>query len=259
MLLDGGRPKVDPGELKRVLEDADFEVTSGRADLGVVVGGDGVFGEYGRTETIPLLFVGVRSNKVTGSKAFLAASYFDELPTVLKRIGSGDYAVGEHRRLEVLKNEKSLGEVFTDVYLQRGAESNCLRYKVRARDGEMAVEEAVIGDGVVVTTAAGSTGYYSYPDRIAGGRFKAAAYTKLLADQVGVCHVNPTYIERSGSMEPPLRYTLPWGSRIEMSLFREADARIYGVQSGREGVRISTKDRITIVPGEHFTKVISLK
>ncbi len=257
MLLGEGRPKVDPKELKKVLEDAGLEVTSGKADLGVVVGGDGVFGEYGKTETIPLLFVGVRSNKVTGSKAFLAATYFDELPSVLRRIGSRDFNVSEHRRLEVFKNKRSLGEVFTDVYLQRGAESNCLRYKVRAKDGGTVVEEAVIGDGVVVTTAAGSTGYYSYPDRIVGGVFQASAYTKLRTDDVGICHINPTYIDRSGSMEPPLRYTLPWGSRVELSLFREADARVYGVQSGREGVRISTKDKITIVPGEHSTRVVS--
>ncbi|MDA4124347.1 MAG: hypothetical protein OK438_02675 [Thaumarchaeota archaeon] len=257
ILMDGGRPKVDPGELKRVIKDAGLEMTTGRADLGVVVGGDGVFGEYGRTETVPLLFVGVRSNKVTGSKAFLAAAYYDELPEVLERVKTGSFKVSEQKRLEVFKNQKSLGEVFTDVYVQRGAESNCLRYKVRTKGEGASTEEAVIGDGVVVTTAAGSTGYYSYPERISGGGFRASAFSKFRIDQLGICHINPTYIERSGSMEPPFRYTVPWGSQVEISLFRDADARVYGVQSGRDGVRVSKNDRVTVVPGEHSTRVIS--
>ena len=61
MLLDGGKPKVPPGALRTILERAGITVTEGRADFGVVVGGDGRFSMYGRTEDIPLLFVGVRA------------------------------------------------------------------------------------------------------------------------------------------------------------------------------------------------------
>ncbi len=258
MLLDGGRPKVDTKELKTVIERAGLKVTSGKADLGIVVGGDGVFGRCGRTESIPLLFVGVRSRKTTGSKAFLASTYFDELPSVLRRIEAGEFTVTEHRKLEVFKNDKRLGDVFTDVYLQRGGDSNCIRYRVRIAGEGVDIQEAAIGDGVVVSTSAGSTGYYSYPDRIKGGEFDAAANMKFAPSELGICHITPTYIERTGSTRHPLRYTVAWGSRVELSLFRPADARVYGVQAGRGGVKVSTRDKVTILPGRDSTKVVSV-
>lgn len=259
MFLDNEKPKVDPRELKRVLERAGLKVTSGSPDLGIVVGGDGVFGEFGKTEAVPLLFVGVRSNRVTGSKAYLAAAYYDELPSALERVVEGEFKIAEHKRLEVFRDGKSLGEVFTDVYMQRGADSNCLRYKVKVLDEESGIEEAAIGDGVVISTAAGSTGYYSYPDRIRGDRFDPAANTKISQSVVGICHVSPTYIERSGSMQGVLRYTVPWGSKVQLSLFRPADARLYGVGASRSGIRVKPRDRIVVVPGRNVTKTVSLR
>ena len=259
ILLDGGKPKVTRAELRAVLEKAGIGVGDRKVDIGVVVGGDGKFSRYGRTEDIPLLFVGVRSRKATGSKAYLAKAYFDELAKVLEKVKAGKYRVEKLRRLEVLKNGRSLGEVFTDVYLQRGANSTCIRYKVRARGEGVRIDEAAIGDGVVVSTSAGSTGYYSYPDRIRGDSVDPAAYSKIGENQVGVCHVTPTYTERSGSKEHPLRYTLPWGCTIEVSLFRRADARLYGTTDSRGGVKVTMTDKITIRPGKKVTRLVSLR
>ena len=259
MLLDGGKPKVTPAELRAVLRKAGIGVGERKADIGIVVGGDGKFSRYGRTEDIPLLFVGVRSRKATGSKAFLASAHFDELPRALIEVKAGNYSIEKLKRLEVLKNGKSLGEVFTDVYLQRGANSTCIRYKVRARGERVRYDEAAIGDGVVVSTSAGSTGYYSYPDRIRGDFMDPAAYSKIGMNRVGVCHVAPTYTERSGSDEHPLRYTLPWECSIELSLFRPADARLYGTTDSRGGVEVTMKDKIVIRPGKKVTRVVSLR
>lgn len=258
MLLDGEKPKVSSSELRGVIEKAGLEVTSGKADIGVVVGGDGIFSRCGRTETIPLLFVGVRSSKATGSKAYLAAVYFDELPRALRDVRDGRFSVREHARLEVRMNGKSLGEVFTDVYLQRGAESNCIRYSVNVIGRGVTIDESAIGDGVVVSTAAGSTGYYSYPDKISDDRLEATGHAHIEEDEVGICHVVPTYTERLGSKEHPLRYTVPWGSRIELSLTRTADARLYGVGPDRGGIKVTTDDEIAVVSSPRSTKVIQL-
>jgi hypothetical protein len=258
MLTDGGAPKVPPAELRRVILKAGMRVSEGKADFGVVVGGDGRFSRYGRTEDIPLLFVGVRSKGAAGSKAHLAHTTFDELPRALQRIGAGDYSIEEHRRLGVLKNGKSVGEVFTDVYLQRGSESTCIRYKVRVTGPRVDINEAAIGDGVVVTTQAGSTGYYSYPDRIKGGWMDPTAFASIGRDELGICHVTPTYTERAGDTMHPLRYVVPWGSRIELALFREADARLYGTNDSRAGVRVAMGDTVAIVPGKGLARVISL-
>lgn len=259
LLLDGERPKVGEKTLRRVVERAGFDVVTGKADMGIVVGGDGVFSRYGRTESLPLLFVGVRSKTATGSKAYLAEAYFDELSEALGKLASGNFTIKKQRRLEVLKNGKELGRVFTDAYLQRGAESNCIRYRVKVRGQGLSIDESAIGDGVVVTTAAGSTGYYSYPDKIKGDSVELAAHAGVGESEVGICHVIPTFTERHGTREHPLRYTVPWGSVIEISITRPADARLYGVGLGRGGIAVEIEDLISILPADDATKVVSLE
>ncbi len=259
LLLDGETPKVSPGELKRMVLKAGIGVGKTGADFGIVVGGDGRFSRYGRTEKIPLLFVGVRSRGAVGSKAHLAQAVFDELPEALARIRSGDYEIDAHRRLRVLKGAKVLGEVFTDVYLQRGDEGSCLRYKVRVSGDGVEFEEAAIADGVVVATRAGSTGYYSYVDRIRGDMIEPSEFAHIGRDEVGICHIVPTYTERLGAGTHPLRYTVPWGSKIEISLFREADARLFGVIDRRTGIKVAMGEKVTIIAGKDVTRVMTLR
>ncbi len=258
LLLDGDRPKVRESELRVVVEDAGLEVSARRPDIGIVVGGDGIFSKYGRTESIPLLFVGVRSRSATGSKAYLAEAYFDELPEVLRKVSAGSYKVNEFKRLKVMMNKRFIGEVFTDVYLQRGAESNCIRYRVRIEGHGLSVEESAIGDGLVVATAAGATGYYSYVDKVRGEELEVTGHAVISADEIGICHVVPTFTQRKGTGEHPLRYKVPWGSRIELSVTRHADARLYGATPGRGGVKVDVDDEVTILPGENTTRVVSL-
>lgn len=257
LLLGGGTPKVPPAELRNLVARSGFETGASGADFGIVVGGDGRFSRFGRTEDIPLLFVGVRSSSINGSKAHLARTTYDELPDALAKIRSGRYRTEEHRRLGVLKNGKSIGEVFTDVYLQRGSDSTCIRYRVKVRGPGLDLVDAAIGDGVVVTTQAGASGYYSYPDRIKGESMDPGAFVGIGNDEVGVCHVTPTFTEREGTGEHPLRYRVPWGCRIDLSLNRSADARVYGTADAREGVRVTLRDVISIVPGKKVTKVIA--
>jgi len=256
MLLDGGKPKVPPEQLERVIQRAGIEVGDTDPDFGVVVGGDGRFSWYGRTEAIPLLFVGVRAKGATGSKAHLAQTTFDRLPDVLRRIRAGEFAIARHKRLRVMRNGVDIGEVFTDVYLQRGSEGGCIRYKVRVAGPRTRIDEAAIADGVVVSTPAGATGYFSYPDRIRGDWMDPTAFARIGRGKVGICHITPTFTEREGSDRHPLRYVVPWGSRVELSLFRSADARLYGTTDSSSGVKVSLGDLITIVPGKKTTNLI---
>lgn len=259
LLLNRENPKVPRDSLSESVKRAGLSVTIGKADVGVVVGGDGVFGLYGRTEDIPLLFVGVKSDGPTGSKAHLAGTYYDELLPALEMVASGDYRVVEYRRLEVLKGGRTLGETFTDAYLQRGADSNCIRYSLAVDGPEVRIRESAIGDGLVVCTRAGSTGYYSYPDKLRGGEWMDTdRYSVLPEDRVGVCHILPTYTEREGTKAHPLRYTVPWGSEVKVALARPADARLYGLGYERSGFRVAVKDQVTIRPSARTTKVIQL-
>ena len=259
LLLDSGVPKVPPAELKEVVRDAGLEVAGEEADFGIVVGGDGRFSRYGRTEDIPLLFVGVRSKGAAGSRAQMAQVAYEELPQCLGRIRRGEYSIDEHRRLGVFKNRKLIDEVFTDVYLQRGSESTCIRYRVVVSGPGVSIREAAIGDGVVVAARAGASGYYSYPDRIKGELMEPLSYASLGKNEVGVCHIAPTFTEREGAGVHPLRYRVPWGSTIKLSLFREADARLYGASDGPAGVRVGLGDSVTVRAGKKVTRLISFR
>ena len=111
----------------------------------------------------------------------------------------------------------------------------------------------------MITTSAGSTGYYSYPDKIDGKEMRVDACSTVERDEIGICHITPTYTERSGTGGHPFRYTVPWDSRVELWISRPADARLYGATAGRKGVKIGIRDRITVVPSRSTTKVIALK
>lgn len=258
ILLDPDSPKVPYKDVKTIVDSVDQKGRSPDFAIGVVVGGDGVFGRFGGSESVPLLFVGVRSKKPTGTKAFLAQAYLDELPRALEDIANGKYSVANFRRLEVSKNGKGLGDVFTDVYLQRGAESGGIRYNLTAKGEGINITEAAISDGVVVTTSAGSTGYYSYPDKLRNDDvLEPDRFTLISEDEMGIAHILPTYTERGTTGEHPLRYTVPWGTNVELKMVRPADARLYGV-GPRDGVKIGMKDRVLIKPSQNVTSVIRL-
>jgi NAD+ kinase len=259
ILVDPDKPKVDVRDIAPLFEAAGIAVTESRPDLAIVVGGDGVFSYYGRIKSIPLLFVGVRSRAATGSKAYLAETYLEGLEDALREIREGRFGVTEYRRLEVLIDGRKLGEIFTDVSLEKGADSNALRYRLTAKGREFSFTEFVIANGVAVCTRAGSTGYYSYLDKVRlGDWLEPARSTVIPEDEIGVCHIVPTYSSREDTSVHPLRYTLPWGSQVRIQLMREGDARLFGLTKSRAGIRISAEDVITIRPSPNTTRIIRL-
>jgi hypothetical protein len=259
ILVDPERPKVKRAEVLRMIRDAGIEVTQRDPDLGVVVGGDGIFSDYGRLISIPLLFVGVRSAETTASKGYLAEVHFDRLPEALEEIKRNRYRVLEYKRLRVAINGVARGEVFTDVYLEKGADSNCLRYHLDVKGKGLAFTDSAIANGVIICTSAGSTGYYSYIDKLRrGDRLEPNSYTLIGGDEVGVCHIAPVLTARDDTGYLPLRYTVPWGSSFRLSLTRDADARLFGIVRSRRGIRVRAGDHIDVRPSANTTRVIKL-
>ncbi len=259
ILLDRTRPKVPYREVKRLVEASGLKVVRERPEFGIVVGGDGLFSFYGRNERMPLLFVGVRSSSLTESRAYLAAAYMEELTSSVQMVMDGRYTISEVSRLDVRLNRRKLGSVFTDVYVQRGAESNCIRYMVEVVNRETKIREYGIGDGLVVCTRAGSTGYFSYLDKLRSGENLEPEKFTLIGDkEIGLCHIVPTYTEREGEKIHPLRYTVPIESVIRIRLTRQADARLYGVTKKRSGIKLSLDDSLEIEKSNEVTRVIKL-
>jgi len=260
VLVDSERPKVSEGEVVSILKRSGVGHSASNPDFGVVVGGDGLFSSLGRQLGIPLLFVGTKSRRPTDSKARLAEVYLKGLEAALCEIKAGRYEVTKQRRLEVSINGGEFrGEIFTDVSLEKGADSNCIRYTVNVRGKGLDFTDAAVSNGIVITTAAGSTGYYSYLDKIdQGDRLEPEKFRVIGRDEVGVCHIAPTYTSREDASLHPLRYTVPWGSAFKISLMRDADAHLFGVTRSRRGLRITTRDSVEVGPSKNSTKVIRL-
>jgi hypothetical protein len=260
VLVDSERPKVSEGDVVSVLKKAGVDHSTSNPSFGVVVGGDGLFSYHGRQLGIPLLFVGTKSRRPTDSKARLAEVYLTGLEAALREVRAGRYTVVKHKRLEVsISGGEFRGEIFTDVSLEKGADSNCIRYTVDVRGKGFEFTDSAVSNGIVITTAAGSTGYYSYLDKLAhGDRLEPEKFTVIGKKEVGVCHIAPTYTSRDETATHPLRYTVPWGSTFRITLMRDADAHLFGVTRSRKGLRITTKDTVDVGPSKNTTNVIKL-
>jgi NAD+ kinase len=260
ILIDPERPKVKREEVLIMLREAGIHVTQRKPDIGVVVGGDGIFSDYGRLISIPLLFVGVRSAEPTASQGYLAEVRLDHLPEALKEIKRKRYRIVEYKRLQVEINGVVRGEVFTDVFLEKGADSNCLRYHLDVKGKRLAFTDSAIANGVIICTSAGSTGYYSYIDRLdRGDQLEPDSHTSIGRNEVGVCHIAPVLTTRDDTSEAPLRYTVPWGSSFRLRLTRDADARLFGIIKSRNGIRVRVGDLIDVRPSANTTRVIRLE
>jgi hypothetical protein len=258
VLIDPERPKAKKEDVLRMLTKAGIGISDRRPDFGVVVGGDGIFSHYGRLSSFPLLFVSVRSRETIASKGYLAEVNLDGLPAALDVIRRGDYDEVHYKKMSVSINGSEKGDVFTDVYLEKGADSNCLRYYLEARGGGASFKESAIANGVIICTSAGATGYYSYVDKLQdGGSFEAERFTRIPLDEVGVCHIAPVYTKREGTNETPLRYTVPWGTKLRLTLTRDADGHLFGLT--RKGIRVRIGDYIDLGPSRGKTTVLKLR
>ena len=259
VLIDPERPKAKKSDILRMLSDTGIGYSSAHPDFGVVVGGDGIFSHYGRLISFPLLFVSVRSRETTASKGYLAEVDLDDLPKALADISRKNYHEMQYRRLKVSVNGNVRGDVFTDVYLEKGADSNCVRYHLEVRGKDFTFTESAISNGVILCTSAGSTGYYSYVDKLKdGSALRAEKYTQIGVDEVGVCHIAPVVTRRDSTRQSPLRYTVPWGTTVRVTLTRDADARLFGLTRSRRGIRIRVGDRIELSPSHDKTRVLKL-
>jgi hypothetical protein len=260
VLVDSERPKVSEAEVVSLLKRSGLEYSAASPDFGVVVGGDGLFSHQGRQLSIPLLFVGTRSRRPTDSKARLAEVYLTGLEEALREIEAGRFKIMKYKRLQVsISSGDFSGDIFTDVSLEKGADSNCIRYTLEVSGRGIKFTDSAVSNGVVITTTAGSTGYYSYLDKLwHGDRLEPEKYTVIEEDEVGVCHIAPTYTSRDGSKQHPLRYTVPWGSAFKLNLARDADAHLFGATKSRKGLRITTEDTVVVGPSRNSTNVIRL-
>lgn len=264
------RPKVQKEKIQELLHSLDLKISETDPDIALIIGGDGTFSYYGKKLSIPMLFIGVPSNEVLGSKSRLAEITIQNLPKALKKIAKGNHTVVERRMLDVRYGGSVVRRVLTDVYLERGLFAGCIRYSISITsdkidnnsNSKLAFTDYVIGNGVIISTSFGSSGYYSYLDRIKNPRQNL---DELFDDEkLGVCHILPTYDTRllnSGTNYRgmvPIRYTIPINSTIKITAIREANMRLYGTTFHSKGVKIEWNKPITITTSTKTAKIIRL-
>ncbi|MEM2339244.1 MAG: hypothetical protein QXW83_03480, partial [Nitrososphaerales archaeon] len=220
IFLSEEQKAIDLESIIEMLHRSGITYSRRKPDFGIVIGGDGFFSYCGMVKRVPLLFVGILTNSPIGSKAYLAEIYLNDLPKALQRIKDGKFKIVERKMLKVYLNQDFLNDVFTDVYLERGLDSNCLRYKLIVEGENLSFIDFAIGNGVIVTTSSGSTGYFSCIDKISGDWLNVNGFTKLNDDEVGICHILPTFTLRQGTSLHPLRYKVPYGVSIYIKLVR---------------------------------------
>lgn len=132
------------------------EVLEG-VQLALVLGGDGTFLSAARlVEDTDQLLLGVN----LGSLGFLTELSLDEMNDILPKVLAGDYKVEERIRLEALhlRGDKTLGryQALNDVVIHKGNLARLIDMEVFI-DGQVAT--SIRGDGLILSTPTGSTGY----------------------------------------------------------------------------------------------------
>jgi hypothetical protein len=283
------RPKISLNEILKIVESAGLSYSRRDPDMAIVVGGDGTFGYYGKKLQIPLLFVGINDNDVLGSKARLGELLFEDLPKALSDISNGNYRLEKrtmfsvcikHKNNDNQKGIERATDILTDIYIERGIFSRCIRYALSVTLRKASSEyrtlkkfaEYAIGNGVIVSTSFGAHGYYSYLDRITPGRlndnYKSNNSSQFSDNKLGVCHILPTFLARKMNLGNKkegtvvrtscIRYTVPYQSIIKISLTRNADVRLYGTTENSRGLAITSNDEILIGPSRRTAKIIRL-
>lgn len=266
------RPKVQAEKIQKILQSLDLQISEIDPDIALVIGGDGTFSHYGRKLSIPMLFIGVPTDEILGSKSRLAETSLQNLTKTLRNIAKGNYVISEKRMLDVRYGASPVISVLTDIYLERGLFAGCIRYSIsitskkidkkNKNNSKPIFRDYVIGNGVIISTSFGSTGYYSYLDRIKNPKQKPS---ELFDDnKLGLCHILPTFATRLMSDGVnykkiiPIRYTVPVSSTIDITVIREANIRLYGTTIHSKGVKISWNNPITVTSSSKTAKIIRL-
>jgi len=158
---------------ERELDDRGFDVTDEYDPDAIVVtlGGDGTILYAARTHPDPTILP-VRAGDSVGERTHLETDQVLDALDRLERDGIDRSAVVEHRKLAAYRDGDQLRggfDALNEISLHHSSPVLAAVFSLRIRDrGECHEFERVIGDGVVVSTAFGSTGYYR---AITGGRF----------------------------------------------------------------------------------------
>ncbi|MEM3781538.1 MAG: NAD(+)/NADH kinase [Candidatus Micrarchaeaceae archaeon] len=133
------------------------------ADLVIAIGGDGTFlraaSMFSSSVILPLRYK---------THFGLLMSYeLSKARIPLNKLAKGEFSIRKEPLIEASVNGRryiSAG----DFYFQRCGEVAALRYTALISSGKNTLRISAVGDGFIICTPMGSTGYFSYYDRLLG-------------------------------------------------------------------------------------------
>lgn len=213
-------------DIKPLLKKEGF-VISKNPEFVICVGGDGTFLIAERK------FPGMPKAIVRESK-ICKKSHNLPLETILSLIKSGNYSVENNIKLEVEVNGNKLVGT-NEIILRNKSQITALRFSVLIND-KIIVSE-IIGDGIVVATPFGSTGYFSSITR------------KSFEKGIGLCFNNST-----AHLEPII---LDDNSVVQIKIMRMDG--LVSADNNPNMIKVKEGDLITIKKSKDVARLFDFK
>ncbi len=201
-------------------------------DAVVIIGGDGSFlnnAIYYRKPVLPLEGIHKGNLKSVG---VLTEHKFSDMPVVLKKLAEGDFRIIDEPILKLRYSGKTYSSI-GDFYVERGDTKEAVRYTSVITDGRNKTVSYAISNGFIVTTPIGSTGYFSYLDKIERRQPKRIK-------GIGFAHILPSMIKDvvNGRQVPyRIRRVFPLNSKIRVCMERNS-AYLFGIPKMNLGIRV---------------------
>ncbi|MBS3810779.1 MAG: NAD(+)/NADH kinase [Halanaerobiales bacterium] len=216
---------------------ASYEELRTKADLIILLGGDGTFLHTSLNfigTDVPLM--GINLGKI----GFLTEVETNELEEALTHLVNGNYKVESRNTLKVtlLRNNKKAQKrsAVNDVVINRGADGQMLKVDMHINSEFV---NSYRGDGIIVSTPTGSTAYsFSAGGPIINPQVKALLITPLNPHAV---HVKPMVISDE--------------EVIEIAVKGEKD-KIYLTTDGRNSIKVIEGDIVRIESSEDELSLI---
>jgi len=211
-----------------------------KADLVIVIGGDGTLLRAARlTYGYDLPILGINR----GYLGFLSELEVDDLATYFDILINGDYKIEKRMMLEAFAyhNDVCVAHhvALNDMVITKGALARIISIKIKSNN---AMVDEFLGDGLIVATATGSTGY----SLSAGGPILYPSLNTMILTPI---------CPHSLTSRPVV---LPSEVDLEITIGTDVDDCMLTVD-GQQGVDLKNKDKVVIKRAQHATSLVRLK
>ena len=212
-------------------------------DMVLVLGGDGsiIYNKKSKRPIIPVRLVD-KNKGISASQGFITNQSILELDKVYKKLEAKEYRIEEYLTLDIYLNDYKKSNAINDIYLNLKEPRKAMRFDV-LENGDRLFNYRLIGDGVIVATPLGSTGY----NASAGGYILEPTEDKII-----VTLNNPVGI----SEKEKRSRIVDSDSEIEIKVYRPDE--LWLCVDGDELFSIKSSDKIKIKKSNEMFKIVKL-